>query len=146
MSVSHATEAQDYFAKGREAQRRGDVGSAERYYHRALRADGSQVEAAAVLVDLYHVQGRREAALQVLEPALVVNPGSAPLWARKGLLHRVAGEAEAARAAYERALALAPEDEDILARAAGFYQWSGNRAKAEELSQARRALEAPAAP
>jgi tetratricopeptide (TPR) repeat protein len=144
--VSHATDAVDYFAKAQLAHRKGDVGSAERYYHRALRADVHRVEAAAVLVDLYYVQGRTEEALRVLEQALETNGDNGQLWARKGLLHRAAGQTKAARAAYERALALAPEDEDVLARAAGFYQWNGNRAKAEELSQARRALPVPPRP
>ena len=136
----HASQAEDYFAKAQAAHRKGKVGQAERYYYRAYLADPTLVEAAAVLSDLYYVQGRMDEASRVLDRALEDNPDNGQLWVRKGLLYRVAGKMDKARAAYEKAIAASPDDPVILERAAGFYKLMGDVSTAEALSQARRVL------
>lgn len=137
-----AADAEAYFEKAQLAHRKGNIGAAERYYYRALRSDPSMTKVAYTLIDLNYVQEKLDVALDVLDKALQHNNDDGQLWARKGMIHDKLGEITKAQIAYNKAVAMSPEDDDVLTRAAGFYMSIGNRAKAEEMSEARRALAA----
>ncbi len=129
--------AQAQYEQGEQALRKGKMRDAEKHFLLALRADETHTQSALGLSEVYLMQRRYEDGLKVIKKALKDNSDDAALWARQGHLLRDAGKMKQARRSYDRAAELAPEDPEILQQVAGFYNHTGNRVKAEDLSQKR---------
>lgn len=100
--------------QARAALRAGDPARAERHYQAALRADAGNVE---ILYEASMVNahlGRLEAALALVERALVPGAGIARLHFHRGELLRALRRTEDAAASYREASALDPAHVDAL--------------------------------
>jgi protein O-GlcNAc transferase len=109
-----ANPARGDLEQARAALRAGDPAGAERHYRAALRADAGNVEALHELSVLNARLGRYEAALALVERALVHGTGIAQLHFVRGELLRTLQQTDAAVESYRRALAIDPGHVDAL--------------------------------
>ena len=68
------SKAQDLVGKGAEAHRAGQFDKAEKYYKRALKADGNNADALHLLGLISHQKGRNEYAAKLIGKALAIRP------------------------------------------------------------------------
>jgi predicted O-linked N-acetylglucosamine transferase (SPINDLY family) len=92
--------------------RAGRFDEAQRVYREILQTDPRQPDALHLWGVLAHQTGRHEAALDLLQQAILAQPGQAAFHCDLGLVHRARRELQEAVSAYRRALEIDPDYAD----------------------------------
>ena len=123
------------FALGNTAQVLGLADAAQQFFRQVLALEPARLEATVNLANLLRANGQFDAAIALLGPALVRNPG-AELHVTLGSALREKGEDEAAIGHYRAALAIKPHYAPALANLADMLCDAGDRATARTLYDA----------
>lgn len=122
--------------RGMNAQRRGDLGEAERFYRQVLARDARQPDALHLLGVVAIARGQHREAVQRIERAIAVLPTAAIFHANLGRARAEAGDAEGAVAALERAVELDPMLLQAVYNLGLAYEARGDRELATEQYEA----------
>ena len=122
-------------ALGNTAQVLGLADAAQQFFRQVLALEPARLEATVNLANLLRANGQFDAAIALLGPALVRNPG-AELHVTLGSALREKGEDEAAIGHYRAALAIKPHYAPALANLADMLCDAGDRATARTLYDA----------
>ena len=121
------------FALGNTASQLGLTGVAEQFFRRVLALEPARLEAVVHLANLLRATAQYDAALALLEPALLHEPASPELHLTLGSAWREKGDFEKAVAHYRAALAASPNYAPALANLAGMLGEAGDRQAARTL-------------
>jgi len=121
------------FALGNTASQLGLTGVAEQFFRRVLALEPARLEAVVHLANLLRATAQYDAALALLEPALIHEPASPELHLTLGSAWREKGDFEKAVAHYRAALAASPNYVPALANLAGMLGDAGDREAARTL-------------
>lgn len=127
MSTDEPASALSLLASARRAMQHGLHDEARHYYEQCL---GRGMQVSDELAGLYYMQGRMEAALQVLDAALATGDGSDNLLFLRGLVHASMGDALAAVSDFDMVVRSAPD------MSAAYFQRALARLKLERVDDA----------
>jgi protein O-GlcNAc transferase len=119
-------------AEALHLHRQGDLPAAQELYRLVLEANAQDVDCLNYLGVLLIQLGDASQAIETLERAISLSPGSAILQSNLGAAHQLAGHSSLARKSLETAVALAPENAEALSNLGTALRGQGLLAEAAD--------------
>ena len=104
----------DLLAHALEYHRAGRMDEAEKIYRRILAGDARHSDSLHLLGMVEHQRGHHDAAVALIQQAIVINPRVAAFHSNLGTVFQAQGDLERAAVCFERALSLKPDWAEVM--------------------------------